>query len=338
MRCAYGVTDRHGADGARAGWPRTSASCAPAGGAWSACTPRSRAPTTRSRRPPGSAADLGVGVHIHVAEGDVDADAGAAARARSPATTGCSSTASTSTDDLPGTIAHNPRSNMNNAVGYARPAAGPNPIVLGTDGIGADMLEEFRLAYVRHREDDVAAVAGDGVVVARERLAARARGPRRPGARGPTTTPTRRGTLAFTHRRASRRRRGRTARSCSRDGRRHPGRCRRGASEGRRASRAACTGCYDRLDGHARRALPPGRPPASARRWSYVQYAEATRVRRGVAGREPARARGDRAHGRVRRGDRPDQGRQWRRRDVDPQPGAARVDVLDARRPRARVG
>jgi hypothetical protein len=58
---------------------------------------------------------------------------------------------------LPGTIAHNPRSNMNNGVGYARPAIRPNPIVLGTDGIGADMLEEFRLAYVAHRADDVTA-------------------------------------------------------------------------------------------------------------------------------------------------------------------------------------
>jgi cytosine/adenosine deaminase-related metal-dependent hydrolase len=56
-----------------------------------------------------------------------------------------------------GWIAHNPRSNMNNAVGYAAPARRANPVALGTDGIGADMLEEFRLAYVRHREDDVLA-------------------------------------------------------------------------------------------------------------------------------------------------------------------------------------
>jgi hypothetical protein len=59
--------------------------------------------------------------------------------------------------DLPGTIAHNPRSNMNNSVGYAAPARRPNRVALGTDGIGADMLEEFRLAYVRHREADVLA-------------------------------------------------------------------------------------------------------------------------------------------------------------------------------------
>jgi hypothetical protein len=54
-------------------------------------------------------------------------------------------------------IAHNPRSNMNNGVGYAKPRQRPNRIVLGTDGIGADMLEEVRLAYVRLREDDVLA-------------------------------------------------------------------------------------------------------------------------------------------------------------------------------------
>jgi hypothetical protein len=30
-----------------------------------------------------------------------------------------------------------------------------NPVALGTDGIGADLLEEFRLAFVRLRESDV---------------------------------------------------------------------------------------------------------------------------------------------------------------------------------------
>jgi hypothetical protein len=59
--------------------------------------------------------------------------------------------------DLPGTIAHMPRSNLNNGVGYAAPARRPNPVVLGTDGIGADMLEEARLAYVLHRADDLSA-------------------------------------------------------------------------------------------------------------------------------------------------------------------------------------
>ena len=48
---------------------------------------------------------------------------------------------------LAGTVVHNPRSNLNNAVGYGRPARFPR-VALGTDGIGADILEEFRLAFV----------------------------------------------------------------------------------------------------------------------------------------------------------------------------------------------
>jgi hypothetical protein len=58
---------------------------------------------------------------------------------------------------LPGTIAHNPRSNLNNAVGYANPSRFQNRIVLGSDGIGAAMLEEFQIAYVCHRAIDVTA-------------------------------------------------------------------------------------------------------------------------------------------------------------------------------------
>jgi cytosine/adenosine deaminase-related metal-dependent hydrolase len=104
----------------------------------------------------GLARDLGAGVHVHVAEGVADADAGA--RLAPLAAADWLLVHCVHLDrDLPGTIAHNPRSNMNNGVGYARPAARPNPVVLGTDGIGADMLEEFRLAYVRLREDDVLA-------------------------------------------------------------------------------------------------------------------------------------------------------------------------------------
>ena len=44
---------------------------------------------------------------------------------------------------------------MNNSVGYANPTRFANPVALGTDGIGADMLEEFRLAYVAGRASDV---------------------------------------------------------------------------------------------------------------------------------------------------------------------------------------
>jgi hypothetical protein len=52
-------------------------------------------------------------------------------------------------------MVHNPRSNMNNAVGYANPRRFTNPVGLGTDGIGADMLDEFRVAFVKSREVDV---------------------------------------------------------------------------------------------------------------------------------------------------------------------------------------
>ena len=155
--CAYGVTDRHGADGARRGLAENERFLRAGGrglvGVHAAFTCRDETLDAAA----GLAGDLGVGVHIHVAEGPADTDAGARLE-------------SLAADDwllvhcvlldrlLPGTIAHNPRSNMNNAVGYGRPARRGNDVVLGTDGIGADMLEEFRLAYVAHRADDVLAV------------------------------------------------------------------------------------------------------------------------------------------------------------------------------------
>jgi cytosine/adenosine deaminase-related metal-dependent hydrolase len=99
---------------------------------------------------------LGVGVHIHVAEGPDDAHA--FERLRNIAKDDwllihCVNLQ----DELPGTIVHNPRSNMNNAVGYAAPRRFKNRVVLGTDGIGADMMEEARLAYVKMRETDLTA-------------------------------------------------------------------------------------------------------------------------------------------------------------------------------------
>ncbi|HSV56882.1 MAG TPA: putative aminohydrolase SsnA [Magnetospirillaceae bacterium] len=50
-------------------------------------------------------------------------------------------------------LAHNARSNMNNAVGYASLLSAVRNPVLGTDGMGTDMAEEFKFAYFRHRED-----------------------------------------------------------------------------------------------------------------------------------------------------------------------------------------
>jgi putative selenium metabolism protein SsnA len=49
-------------------------------------------------------------------------------------------------------IAHNPRSNMNNRVGYADQLPGMRNLVLGTDGIDSNMLTEFRFAWFKHRD------------------------------------------------------------------------------------------------------------------------------------------------------------------------------------------
>jgi putative selenium metabolism protein SsnA len=48
-------------------------------------------------------------------------------------------------------IAHNPRSNMNNAVGHA-PTAAFKRAALGTDGMDGDMLAETRAAYLKMRD------------------------------------------------------------------------------------------------------------------------------------------------------------------------------------------
>lgn len=49
-------------------------------------------------------------------------------------------------------FAHNPRSNMNNQVGYAPAAAFGEHLLLGTDGIGADMFEEIHFAFFKGRD------------------------------------------------------------------------------------------------------------------------------------------------------------------------------------------
>ncbi len=49
-------------------------------------------------------------------------------------------------------LAHNARSNMNNHVGYNGALPGLANVVLGTDGIGSDMLEELKFAYFKHRD------------------------------------------------------------------------------------------------------------------------------------------------------------------------------------------
>ena len=153
---AYGVTDRHGAEGAHRGLAENERFLRAGGRGMVGVHAAFTCTDDTLHAAAGLAADLGVGVHIHVAEGPADADSGE--RLDMLARDDWHLVHCVYLDrELPGTIAHNPRSNMNNSVGYARPAARPNPIVLGTDGIGADMLEEARLAYVCLRDDDVLA-------------------------------------------------------------------------------------------------------------------------------------------------------------------------------------
>ena len=154
--CCYGVTDRHGAQGAAAGLAENERFLRAGGRGHVGLHAAFTCDGATLEAAAGLAADLGVGVHVHVAEGPEDADG--PRRLEPWAGDDWLLVHAVHLDrDLPGTIVHNPRSNMNNSVGYARPAQRPNPVALGTDGIGADMLEEFRLAYVKHRESDVAA-------------------------------------------------------------------------------------------------------------------------------------------------------------------------------------
>lgn len=49
-------------------------------------------------------------------------------------------------------LAHNARSNMNNHVGYNGKLPSYRNLLIGTDGLGADMFEEFKFAFFKHRD------------------------------------------------------------------------------------------------------------------------------------------------------------------------------------------
>jgi cytosine/adenosine deaminase-related metal-dependent hydrolase len=161
--CAYEVTDRHGPDGAKAGLAENERFLRAGGrglvGAH-ACFTLSDATLDAVV---GLARDLAVGVHVHVGEDAVDA--GGADRLRPHADDGWLLAHCVHGDPpLAGTVAHNPRSNLNNGVGYARPArwaAAGNRVALGSDGIGAAMVDEFALAYAAQRAADLTATPDD---------------------------------------------------------------------------------------------------------------------------------------------------------------------------------
>ncbi|MGH9296966.1 MAG: amidohydrolase family protein [Acidimicrobiales bacterium] len=154
VSCCYEVTDRNGLDGAKAGLAENERYLRAGGRGYVGAHACFTLSDETLEATAGLAADLGLGVHVHVAEDAVDKGAGK--RLENIARDDWLLAHCVHLDrQLPGTIAHNARSNMNNSVGYAVPSRFGNTVVLGTDGIGGDMLEEFRIAYVRLREDDV---------------------------------------------------------------------------------------------------------------------------------------------------------------------------------------
>ena len=158
VNTTYGITDRHGPEGARRGLAENERFIR-AGGNGYVGVHASFTCTDESLRAAAELADdLGVGVHIHVAEGIDDIDAPERLAGLTNGSWLLIHGVHLPDDHgLSGTIVHNPRSNLNNAVGYANPARFTNPVALGTDGIGANMIEEFRLAYVMERSVDVTA-------------------------------------------------------------------------------------------------------------------------------------------------------------------------------------
>ena len=109
----------------------------------------------------------GVGLHIHVAEDRCDADALSRFTPRPEDLLAHCVHADLAA--VPSWVAHNARSNMNNAVGHGR-LAGRSRTVLGTDGIGADMLGEMQAAFFRSKE--AAAPVDPGAMVAEGRALA----------------------------------------------------------------------------------------------------------------------------------------------------------------------
>jgi cytosine/adenosine deaminase-related metal-dependent hydrolase len=153
---AYGITDRHGPDGARRGLAENERFIRAGGRGLVGIHAAFTCSDESLRAAAGLAEKLGVGVHVHVCEGPGDADAPRRLAGLTRDDWLLAHCVHLPTDHtLKGTILHNPTSNLNNAVGYANPARFSNPVALGTDGIGGNVLEAFRLAYVMQRSVDV---------------------------------------------------------------------------------------------------------------------------------------------------------------------------------------
>ncbi len=154
--CAYGITDRNGAEGAKRGLEENKRFIKAGGNGLVGIHAAFTCSDESLRSAAALADELGVGAHIHVAEGVGDIEAPDRLDGLTSDAWLLAHCVHLPTDhSLRGTILHNPMSNLNNEVGYAKPARFTNPVALGTDGIGGNVIESFRLAYVIQRSVDV---------------------------------------------------------------------------------------------------------------------------------------------------------------------------------------
>ncbi len=168
----YEVTDRGGEAEALAGLRAHEALLGADGGGHRAMMVGAHANFTLSddtlRRCGDMARDAGVGLHIHVAESTEDAivtgEDPVARLDRLGALVPGSLLAHCvhlgpealwRVYDADGWVSHQPRSNMNNGVGYAPVELFEPETMLGTDGIGADMFSELQAAYYRGNDGAV---------------------------------------------------------------------------------------------------------------------------------------------------------------------------------------
>ena len=155
---AYGVTDRHGPEGARRGLDENRRFLSEGRRGWVGLHAAFTCSDETIEAAAALADEMRVGVHVHVHEGGEDVGAAARLARHTRDNWLLAHCVHLPTEHaLKGTVLHNPASNLNNAVGYADPRRFANPVALGTDGIGADMLGIFNLAYYLHRSVDVTA-------------------------------------------------------------------------------------------------------------------------------------------------------------------------------------
>jgi putative selenium metabolism protein SsnA len=175
--CCYEVSDRDGPDRARAGLResrRFATRCGDAALPLARAMVGAHASFTLSDETLGACVEIahaaGIGVHVHAAEDAVDETAALRAHGQRVAArladdgvlnerTLLAHGVHLDADEVEivrasgATLAHNARSNMNNAVGRTPLAGLGDRVALGTDGIGSDMFTESQAAFFRHRED-----------------------------------------------------------------------------------------------------------------------------------------------------------------------------------------